>query len=188
MAPKFPQLGSLAVQAPSLTPQLVHVSPETCRDLSLFKELLREYRRLDDAITMRINRTNAQFRDRDRLGTGGKGSVQDQACAYLWKDLVDNWRRRTEIICYCVGVVDHSMDEKRQALDEKQGDPSAQRKLQGELFAEEVKRKQVHNELSIERIVRQRSLDAFCSRCRYFQPPLSDVEARQWWDAARSRQ
>ena len=51
-------------------------------------ELLKEYRKLDDAVTMRINRTTAQFRDRDRSGASGKGSVQEQACAYLWKELV----------------------------------------------------------------------------------------------------
>lgn len=99
-----PPLGSLAIQAPSLTPQLVHVSPTTCHNLSLFKgehltlpcvgcgsspeDLLREYRRLDDTITMRLNRSNAQFRDRDRQGLGGKGSIQDRACAYIWKELV----------------------------------------------------------------------------------------------------
>lgn len=51
----------------------------------------------------------------------------------------DNWRRRTEIIDYCVNVVDHSMDEKRRSLDEKEGDLPARRKIQGDLFAEEVK-------------------------------------------------
>jgi hypothetical protein len=51
-------------------------------------ELLKEYRKLDDTVTTRINRTTAQFRDRDRLGASGKGSVQEQACAYLWKELV----------------------------------------------------------------------------------------------------
>lgn len=56
-------------------------------DLALV-DLLREYRRLDDSITMRLNRTNAQFRDRDRAGTTGKGNVQDQTCAYIWKELV----------------------------------------------------------------------------------------------------
>jgi len=87
---------------------------------------------------MRINRTNAQFRDRDRLGATGKGNVQEQACAYLWQELVGarrninpiitlealiifffpfllplfhiwskaNWKRRAEIIDYCVHVVD----------------------------------------------------------------------------------
>lgn len=35
--PKSPQLGSLAIQAPTLTPKTVHVSSATCHDLSLFK-------------------------------------------------------------------------------------------------------------------------------------------------------
>ncbi|KAI0322438.1 caffeine-induced death protein 2-domain-containing protein [Amylostereum chailletii] len=188
MPPKSPILGSLAFQAPSSSPQFVHVSSSTCHDLSSFKELLKEYRKLDDAVPMRLNRTLAQFRDRDRVGAGGKGSIQDQACAHLWKDLVENWKRRTEIIGYCVQVMDQSMGEKRKSMDEQEGDPSAQRRIQGALFAEEVKRNQVHNELVVEKIIRQRSLDAFSSRCRYFQPPLTDAEARQWWEgAARDR-
>ncbi|TFY78002.1 hypothetical protein EWM64_g6009 [Hericium alpestre] len=186
MSPKPPELGSLAIQAPSLTPQVVHVTAATCHDLSMFKDLLREYRRLDDTITMRMNRTNAQFRDRDRLGVVGKGNVEDQACAYLWKNLVENWKRRTEIIDYCVNVVDQSLEQKRSLLAEKQGDPTSQRKVQGALFEEEVKRNQVRNELAVEKIVRQRSLDAFTSRCRFFSPPLSDTEARKWWDAAQA--
>ncbi len=97
MSPRAPVLGSLAVQSPPQSSQLVHVSPATCHNLSLFKgssssvallEVLKEYRKLDDAVTTRINRTTAQFRDRDRLGASGKGSVQEQACAYLWKELV----------------------------------------------------------------------------------------------------
>ena len=107
MPSKQPQLGSLAVQAPSATPQVVHVSPSTCHDLSLFKgrlhrtyicqhaadaltkELLKEYRRLDDAIPMRLNRANAAMRDRQRSGDQAPtGNVQDEACAYLWRELV----------------------------------------------------------------------------------------------------
>ena len=37
MPSKQPQLGSLAIQAPSLTPKTVHVSPSTCHDVSAFK-------------------------------------------------------------------------------------------------------------------------------------------------------
>lgn len=52
-----------------------------------------QYRKLDDAITMRFNRTTAQFRDLEREGqASGKGSVNDQACAHLWKDLVGTSR------------------------------------------------------------------------------------------------
>ncbi|KAH0839760.1 hypothetical protein J3R83DRAFT_701 [Lanmaoa asiatica] len=103
------------------------------------EDLLREYRRLDDTITMRLNRSNAQFRDRDREGTGGKGSIQDRACAYIWMELLENWKRRTEIVEYCVNVVDQSMSEKHKVLDGLEGDAKARRKTQAELFADEVK-------------------------------------------------
>ncbi|SRR5216684_1997954 len=63
------------------------LSPPSFHTFALL-EVLKEYRKLDDAVTTRINRTTAQFRDRDRLGASGKGSVQEQACAYLWKELV----------------------------------------------------------------------------------------------------
>ncbi|KAG6330569.1 hypothetical protein ID866_8521 [Astraeus odoratus] len=186
--PSPPLLGSLAVQAPSLAPQVVYVSPTTCHNLSLFKDLLREYRRLDDTIVMRLNRSNAQFRDRDREGSTSKGNVQDLACEYVWKELVENWRRRTEIVDYCVNIVEQSANEKRKAFEGQQGDARAQRRMQAELFAEEVKRNQVRNELSVECIIRKRSLDAFQSRCRYFAPPMNDAEARKWWDAAQSQE
>jgi len=170
-------LGSLAIQAPSLQPHVVHVSPSTCHDLSLFKELMKEYRKLDDSIVVRLNRTNAQFRDRQRTGETNnlKGNVDDQTCAYMWQQLVENWKRRAEIIEYCVSVVDQP------------NDPSSQRTSSATMFAEDVKRNQVRNEVVVETIVRQRTLDAFRSRCKYFIPPLSDADARKWWDSAQRR-
>lgn len=111
---------------------------------------------------MRLNRSNAQFRDRDRAGTSGKGNIQDQACAYVWKELVgkplrcfilkrsyilvlclENWKRRTEMINYCVDIVDQSMEEKRKSLTSEEGDARAQRKTQAAMFADEVKVRKV---------------------------------------------
>lgn len=37
---------------------------------------------------MRLNRSNAQFRDRDRAGSTSTGNVQDMACEYVWKELI----------------------------------------------------------------------------------------------------
>ncbi|EPQ59230.1 hypothetical protein GLOTRDRAFT_70478 [Gloeophyllum trabeum ATCC 11539] len=135
---------------------------------------------------MRINRTTALLRNQNKQGTGGAESVQDQACAYIWRELLENWKRRTQIIEYCVGVVDTSMEDKRKAIQAQASNPSAQRKTQGELYADEVKRTQVHNELTVEKIIRQRSLDAFRSRCKYFEPPPSDTESRAWWDSLQN--
>lgn len=50
-------------------------------------DLLKEYRKLDDSITMRLNRANAQVRDKDREEKV-QGNIEDQACGYLWNDLV----------------------------------------------------------------------------------------------------
>ncbi|OJT10158.1 hypothetical protein TRAPUB_13263 [Trametes pubescens] len=117
MSSKQPQLGSLAIQAPTLTPRTVHVTPSTCRDISVFKgafrrrcsatvppaltsgiapcsiapgapDLMSQYRKLDDTINMRLNRTTAQFRDRERSGLSGKGGVEEQACIQVWRELV----------------------------------------------------------------------------------------------------
>lgn len=52
---------------------------------------------------------------------------------------IANWKRRTEIVEYCVGVVDQSMDTKRMAIQAETEDPAAQRRIQGALYAEEVK-------------------------------------------------
>ena len=113
MPTRHPNLGGLAFQASST--QTVHVSSSTCHNLSVFKgvwriaanscsfllakpwethdsisiDILKEYRRLDDTILMRLNRANAVVRDQERIHkeTGG-GTVQDQACASLWRELV----------------------------------------------------------------------------------------------------
>ncbi|KAJ7890810.1 caffeine-induced death protein 2-domain-containing protein [Mycena leptocephala] len=112
--PSAPVLGSLSLQSPSPATQIVSVSSSTCLEISSFKDLLREYRKLDDSITIRLNRENAMVREQERVsGRSGKGSVQDQACANLWQELVSNWNRRKKIIDYCVGVVDQSKEEKK---------------------------------------------------------------------------
>jgi len=176
-------LGSLAIQAPS---QTIHVSPSTCHNLSVFKDILKEYRRLDDTIVMRLNRANATARDLERThkGTGGD-SVQDQACIALWRELVGTWKRRTELLEYCSTIVDQALIEKRRTLEGQAQDPTTRREIQGAVFMDEVKRNQVRNELIVEGIVRRRSIEAFRSRCQYFTPPATDVQARQMWDSVQ---
>ncbi|KIY48826.1 hypothetical protein FISHEDRAFT_72532 [Fistulina hepatica ATCC 64428] len=184
--PGRPPLGSLAVQAPSLNPKIV--SPSTCHNLSMFKELLNEYRKLDDTINMRINRANAAMRDQEREGwvqniVKGK-PVEDQACELLWRELLANWKRRTTLVDYCISVVDDSLARKEQAMSTTT-DPSQQRKIESAMYSEQVLRNQVRNQLTVENIVRQRSRQAFLSRCRYFVPPKTDEEARKMWDSVQ---
>lgn len=156
--------------------------------MSLFKDLMKEYRKADDAITMRLNRSTAQFRDRDRLGLGPKDSTpQDEACLYLWKEIVENWKGRMRIINYCVDVVDNVMQERLKGVEGTEAGLDAQPNLRAKLYTDEVLRNQIHNEITVEKIIRQRSIDAFKSRCKFFEPPQSDPEARQWWESSFSR-
>ncbi|PAV21296.1 caffeine-induced death [Pyrrhoderma noxium] len=186
MPGRQPALGSAAVFTPPSDLKTVHVDQSTCFNLSVFKELMREYRKVDDNVTMRLNRTVAQFRDRDRQSTSNSSSKSpdEEACAFFWKDLVSNWKRRTEIAEYCVDVMDRSMEKKRQTFEKEDVTKETKRRLKDEHFEEEVKRNQIHNELAIEAIIRQRSFDAFKNRCKFFVPPSSDAEARIWWEKA----
>ena len=92
--------------------------------------------------------------------------------------LLENWKRRIEIVEYCTGVVDHFVEAEQQSFESQpQDDPARNRRAQAAMFANEVKasgfgstmenlstngdiqRNQVHNEKTIEKIVRQKSLD-----------------------------
>jgi len=95
-----------------------------------------------------------------------------------------NWNRRAEIIDYCVQVLDDKPPDHRS----ESGDARPPHPPLSVGASDEAKYRQVRNELAIEKIVRQRSIDAFASRCRYFEPPRSDEDGRRWWDEARKRQ
>lgn len=143
--------------------------------------LLKEYRKLDDSINMRMNRTSAQFRDRDRAGTTKKGeNLDDQACLYVWKELTgalflytrtsifstwssDNWKRREDLINYCVNIMDQPTPPTSSG-----GSPGAdatQRRLaEAESYSAEVKKSQIKRELTVEGIIRRRSWEG--NTCR----------------------
>ena len=104
---------------------------------------------------MRLNRATAAARDQARESSGRK-AADDQACENIWAELVGaytipsprkclakrartaNWKRRTTLIGYCVSVVDESIDSKRSQISEKQADPTAQRRIKGEMYSDEV--------------------------------------------------
>ena len=169
------------------------------------------------------------MRDKDRIqGHSGTASVQDQACESIWRELVGessachrfygthistpaNWKRRTQLVEFCVSVVDQSITDNRNAMESESLDPASQRKIQGDIFAEEVKvclnarippfgllnfsaqRKQVHRELTVEEIVRKRSADGTSSggicviTSLYFYPFLSFPIALSLFHATNER-
>lgn len=54
---------------------------------------MKEYRKLDDSVTMRLNRNLAHFRDRDRESgsVSTAASSQNEACTYFWNQLVGSY-------------------------------------------------------------------------------------------------
>ncbi|EJU06577.1 hypothetical protein DACRYDRAFT_113245 [Dacryopinax primogenitus] len=189
MSRQQPALGARAIFTPPFVNEVAHVTPSTCFQLSLFKDLMRDLRKADDSITMRMNRNTAQFRDLARE-KGVNALSEQEACLYFWRELMAKWKGRADIIDYCVQVVDAAAEEKRQRLQGKSmlGElhEDLERRTRGELYADEVQKRMIHNERQVETIVRERSMAVFKARCRFFEPPASDKEGRLWWDAAQS--
>ena len=50
----------------------------------------------------------------------------------------ENWKKRNEIIRYCVNVVDQSIDAKRKAIGSDGVTPEEERKLRATSYAQEV--------------------------------------------------
>lgn len=62
-------------------------------------------------------------------------------CTFL---SLENWKRRAEIVNYCVNIVDQSVEEKRKSLSTEGSDARAQTKTQAAMFANEVKVRRRH--------------------------------------------
>ncbi|CCU99071.1 unnamed protein product [Malassezia sympodialis ATCC 42132] len=117
---------SLEEMAPIPTPPSVRdVTPSLCLSLVEFKDMLRQFRAVDDSVTLRLNRAFAHSRDRGTslppsllmqhdksyssstatdLGRSTYSSVSETMCASIWLDLVDLWTRREDTIKYCMEI------------------------------------------------------------------------------------
>lgn len=207
-------LGSSSVLKPLTPPNVANLTPSTCLAISEFKDLLRQYRQLDDGITTRLNRTFARSRalgqstspsllsntgmtsaSSSDLGTSTYATPAPGACAAFWRELVDVWIGREEVVRFCIAVADQHANPASSAsrsgskddilnADYKASPSTGTRWTRAENSAETLAR-QLHNELKVESIIRARSLDAFKSRCKFFTPtppagPEGDRERAMW--------
>ncbi|GAC96931.1 caffeine-induced death protein Cid2 [Pseudozyma hubeiensis SY62] len=209
------QLGSSSLLKPLTPPQVSNLTPSTCLAISEFKDLLRQYRQLDDGITTRLNRSFARSRALGQstspsllssskmnsassmdLGTSTYGTPAPGACAAFWRELVDVWIGREEVVRFCIQVADQASNPTRSAAVNAGADslldadfrPKQENKTEKWSRAEntsETLARQLHNELKVESIIRARSLDAFKSRCKFFTPspqagPEGERERAMW--------
>ncbi|GAA5979802.1 hypothetical protein JCM10908_003051 [Rhodotorula pacifica] len=158
------------------------ITPSICANYSLFKRLLDQSRRAsDDAITVRLNRAAAL------AGTvvSGRGSAREMGtteCDAVWREVVARWDERSKALEYCDTALRHTQETGRLArvapqeegLDRRRSEEiapvrglSADWKEQGRgvMDEAELKRSRLQTELSIERIIRARTLSLFTSRC-----------------------
>ncbi|KAK9897489.1 hypothetical protein P389DRAFT_57683 [Cystobasidium minutum MCA 4210] len=175
-----PLLGSAYLTSQSLIPPASpsELNASLCLNISLFKNTLKKYRALDDAITTRLNRDQALHREQG----GNSEEGQKRNCLRIWRDIIESWKRREAVIRYCVSSVDDRLAEREKELrnatsssmrDYERLDANRkEREIRDDLYSEQTKRQQLHNELTVESIVRRRTLAAFFARCPNFEPPV----------------
>ncbi|RUS23042.1 hypothetical protein BC937DRAFT_92997 [Endogone sp. FLAS-F59071] len=97
-----------------------NLNPSMCYNLSFFKELMKEYRRVDDNIMLRMNTTNTH---------------SEAACADFFKDLTYAYHKREDAVNYCLKVIDQELEKKTKKLEENPEDYN----LKSNIFTEESK-------------------------------------------------
>ncbi|KAK8846834.1 hypothetical protein IAR55_005922 [Kwoniella newhampshirensis] len=183
-APPFGTASAYSDSFPAPPPKQVTVTAETCFNLSVFRDIVRQYRKLDDQIITRLNRAQAELRDQSRSSSGSSSrhgvALLDGAegmCARLWGEMMAGWAHRQTLLTFCGQTVQASVDGKR---DSSTPSPHWERGVK----EEEVLVDQLVSEESVEAIIRKRTLDAFKTRCPFFTPSFADSTGRAWWDLA----
>ncbi|WVQ97959.1 hypothetical protein IAU59_005079 [Kwoniella sp. CBS 9459] len=192
-APPFGTASAYTDSFPSPPPRQVTVTAETCYNLGVFRDIVRQYRKLDDQIIIRLNRAQAQLRDQDRISTSGgdkslgTSSGAEAMCLKMWTEMMAGWAHRQTLLSFCSQTVQANLDEKKQVLEgtSSAGSSKTPRWERG-IREEEVLADQLASEEGIEAIIRKRTLDAFKSRCPFFHPSISgsDPAGKEWWDLA----
>jgi len=93
-------LGSAYLTSQSLIPPSSpsELNASLCLNISLFKNTLKKYRALDDAITTRLNRDQALHRENNNGGNTEEG--QRRNCLRIWRDIIGE--RALHFCCLCV--------------------------------------------------------------------------------------
>ncbi|OCF40919.1 hypothetical protein I317_05278 [Kwoniella heveanensis CBS 569] len=192
-APPFGTASAYTDSFPAPPPKQVTVTAETCYNLGVFRDIVRQYRKLDDQIIIRLNRAQAQLRDQDRISGGdkslGSSSGAEAMCLKMWTEMMAGWAHRQTLLSFCSQTVSANLDEKKQSQPGAEGggvrtSSSSTPRWERGIREEEVLADQLASEEGIEAIIRKRTLDAFKSRCPFFHPSVSDTAGKAWWDLA----
>ncbi|ORZ13952.1 caffeine-induced death protein 2 [Absidia repens] len=125
------------------------LNPSSCSNFSFFKEFMKDLRRVDDNIINGLNSTDTH---------------SENACGDFFNQLATAYKKREDAVTYCLNVMDSEIDRKSDIL---QNDPD-DLDTQSSLFSDETKRRLIANEMIVEGIVRNRTIEVFKSKCHVF--------------------
>nr|XP_057916128.1 protein MIX23 isoform X1 [Doryrhamphus excisus] len=132
-----------------------------CEDFSMFQEMLRTMRTIDDRIVHSLNTTVPT------VSFSGKVDAT-QTCKQLYQSMMEAHLSRDKAIKTCITQASEVVGQLREART-KDGDNLA---LIKQLRKEQTKLKLMQSELNVEEVVNDRSLKVFNERCRiHYTPP-----------------
>ncbi|XP_070841813.1 protein MIX23 [Chaetodon trifascialis] len=132
-----------------------------CEDFSMFQEVLKVMRTIDDRIVHALNTTVPT------VSFSGKVDAT-QTCKQLYESLMEAHLSRDKAIKSCIAQTSEVVGR----LREERAKDSANLALIKQLRKEQTNLKLMQSELNVEEVVNDRSLKIFKERCRiHYTPP-----------------
>ncbi|KAM7369888.1 hypothetical protein PAMP_011177 [Pampus punctatissimus] len=133
----------------------------SCEDFSMFQEVLKVMRTIDDRIVHALNTTVPT------VSFSGKVDAT-QTCKQLYESMMEAHLSRDKAIKSCIAQTSEVVRE----LREERAKDSENLVLIKQLRKEQTKLKLMQSELNVEEVVNDRSLKVFSERCRiHYTPP-----------------
>ncbi len=70
--------------------------------------------------------------------------VAQDSVKFLIRQMTANWARRTQLVQFCVDVVDKSVQDKKAIVEDSESTPASQRKALAEIYSDTVKVRVCH--------------------------------------------
>ncbi|XP_034717633.1 coiled-coil domain-containing protein 58 isoform X1 [Etheostoma cragini] len=132
-----------------------------CEDFSMFQEVLKLMRAIDDRIVHSLNTTVPT------VSFSGKVDAT-QTCKQLYESMMEAHLTRDKAIKSCIAQTSEVVGQ----LREERAKDSENLALLKQLRKEQTKLKLMQSELNVEEVVNDRSLKIFSERCRiHYIPP-----------------
>ncbi|XP_061160781.1 protein MIX23-like isoform X3 [Syngnathus typhle] len=136
-----------------------------CEDFSMFQEVLRLMRNIDDRIVHALNTTVPTVSFSAKIDA-------TQTCKELYDSMIEAHLSRDKAIKACITHTSEVVGQLREARLKNNADIA----LIKQLRKEQTKLKLMQSEMNVEEVVKDRSLKVFNERCRvHYTPPKAEL-------------